>query len=91
MRRFSVLVSLILILPLFACSSIKTGKNIAIDSPLKKSRNNQSLSEARQEVEKSRRELDNCLASYSGDESKCRREKESYDEDVEEYVSLQTN
>ena len=91
MRRFSVLVSLILILPLFACSSIKTGKNIAIDSPLKKSRNNQSLSEARREVEKSRRELDNCLASYSGDESKCRREKESYDEDVEEYVSLQTN
>ena len=91
MLRRSILATLILILPLFACSSIKTGKNIAIDSPLKKSRKNQSLSEARQEVEKSRRELDNCLERYSGDESKCQREKESYDEDVEGYVSLQTN
>ncbi len=90
MRRFSILAILVLILPLFACGTFKSGKDIAIDSPLKESRKNQSLSKARQEVEKSRRELDNCLAKYSGDESKCQREKENYDADVEEYVSLQT-
>ena len=40
MLRRSILVTLILVLPLFACSSVKTGKNIAIDSPLKKSQTN---------------------------------------------------
>jgi hypothetical protein len=91
MIRRSILVISILILPLFACSSIKSGKSIAIDSPLKKSRTNKSLSEARQEVEKSRRELDNCLEEYSGDETKCKREKDNYNQDVEEYASLQAN
>jgi hypothetical protein len=91
MRRLSILGFLILILPLFACGTFKTGKDIAIDSPIKESRKNQSLSKVRQEVEKSRRELDNCLAKYSGDESKCQREKENYDTDVEEYVSIQAN
>ena len=87
----SILALLIMILPLAACSSIKSGKNIAIDSPLKESRTKQSLSEARQDVEKTRRDLDDCVANYSGDESKCAGEKERYDKAVEEYVSLQTN
>lgn len=91
MHRHSILVILIIILPLFACSTVKTGKDYAIGSPLKNSRNNKSLSEARQEVEKSRRELDDCLESYSGDESKCRSQKETYDQDVEEYATLQIN
>lgn len=91
MHRSFILASLILILPLFACGSFKSGKEIAIDSPIKESRKKQSLSKARQEVEKSRRELDNCLADYSGDETKCQRQKENYDSDVEEYVSLQAN
>jgi len=86
MRRFSILASFILIFTLFACGTFKTGKDIAIDSPIKESRKKQSLSKARQEVEKSRRELDNCLANYS-----CQREKENYNSDVEKYVSLQTN
>jgi len=91
MLRRSILLTLILALPLLACGSIKTGKNIAIDSPLKKSQTNKSLSEARQDVEKTRGELDSCLAGYSGDETKCKREKENYDQAVEEYVSYQTN
>jgi len=91
MLRRSIFVILIFVVPLFACSSMKTGKNIAIDSPLKKSQTNKSLSEARQDVEKTRGELDSCLAAYSGDETKCKREKENYDQAVEEYVSYQTN
>lgn len=91
MRHYSIILFLILILPLLACGSVKTGKDIAIDTPLKKSRNNQSLSEARQDVERTRRELDSCLASYSGDETKCARQKENYDNAVEDYVSYQTN
>lgn len=87
----SILLTLILVLPLLACGSLKTGKDIAIDSPLKKSRTNKSLSDARQDVEETRKELDSCMASYSGDETKCTREKENYDQAVEEYVSYQTN
>ncbi len=91
MHRHLILAILVIVLPLFACSTVKTGKDYAIDSPLKNSRNHKSLSEARQEVEKSRRELDDCLESYSGDESKCRNQKEAYDQDVEEYATLQIN
>ncbi len=90
MTRSIILIATIMFLPLFACGSVKTGKNYAIDSPLKTSRNNKSLSDARQQVEKSRRELDQCLERYSGDETKCQREKENYDRDVEEYATLQT-
>lgn len=91
MLRYSIIAILIFVLPLFACSTVKTGKDYAIDSPLKNSRNNKSLSDARQEVEKSRRELDDCLERYSGDATKCQREKENYDEDVENYADLQAN
>ena len=90
MTRVMIVFAIILILPLFACSSVKTGKDYAIDSPLKTSRTNKSLSDARKQVEKSRRELDNCLQQYSGDETKCQREKENYDRDVEEYATIQT-
>lgn len=90
LRRSILIGSLLIILPITACSSIKTGKNIAIDSPLKNSQKNKSLSDARQDVEKTRRELDNCMASYSGDETKCTAQKENYDQAVEEYVSYQT-
>ena len=90
MTRGLIIIAIILVLPLFACSSVKTGKNYAIDSPLKTSRTNKSLSDARKQVENSRRELDDCLQKYSGDETKCQREKENYDRDVEEYATLQT-
>ena len=91
MVRYWILLSLILVVPLFACSTAKTGKKYAIDSPLKSSRSQKSLSDARQDVERSRRELDDCLERYSGDETKCQREKENYDEDVEIYADLQAN
>ena len=91
-RVFSItLISAFLILPVLGCSTIKTGKDIAIDNPIDTSRNKKSLNEARQEVEKSRRMLDQCLENNSGDESRCQSQKASYDKDVEDYVSLQTN
>ncbi len=89
MRLLYITLTVISILPLFGCSTVKTGKDIAIDNPIAESRKKQSLSEARQEVEKSRRILDNCLEKNSGDESKCQTEKANYDKDVEAYVSLQ--
>lgn len=80
-----------LVFPVLGCSTFKTGKDIAIDNPIDESRKKKSLSEARQEVEKSRRILDQCLENNSGDESRCQGQKASYDKDVEDYVSLQTN
>lgn len=90
-RLILIALTVISILPIFGCSTIKTGKDIAIDNPIAESRKKQSLSEARQEVEKSRVALDNCLKKNSGDESRCQSEKTKYDKDVEAYVSLQTN
>lgn len=84
------LVSTCLIFPVLGCSTLKTGKDIAIDNPIDESRKKKSLSEARQEVEKSRRALDQCLENNSGDESRCQSQKANYDKDVEDYVSLQT-
>lgn len=97
MFRYVILTLIILLIlamivfPLLSCSTAKTGKKYAIDSPMKSSRNQKSLSDARQDVEKSRRILDECLERYSGDETKCQREKENYDEDVETYANLQAN
>lgn len=88
-RITAVLILLAVILPVAACNTLKTGKNIAIDNPLQESRTMQSLSEARQEVEKSRRALDKCMEASSGDVSRCQSQKAQYDKDVEAYVSLQ--
>lgn len=90
MRLPIILLSVILILPVLGCSTIKTGKNMAIDNPLQESRTKKSMSEARRDVKESRRLLDNCLAKNSGDESRCTAQKENYDRDVEVYVSIQT-
>lgn len=91
MRLLLTALAVLSVLPVLGCSTIKTGKDIAIDNPLAESRKKQSLSEARQEVEKSRTILDKCLAKHSGDETRCEREKANYDKDVEAYISLQTD
>lgn len=88
-RATATLILFALILPVAACSTIQTGKTMAIDNPLQESRTKQSLSQARQDVEKSRRALDECMKSSGGDETRCQSQKARYDEDVEAYVSLQ--
>jgi hypothetical protein len=62
---------------------------MAIDNPLQESRTKQSLSQARQDVEKSRRALDKCMEASGGDETRCQSQKAQYDKDVEAYVSFQ--
>ena len=90
-RLLLITITLIYMLPVMGCSTVKTGKDIAIDNPMAESKKNQSLSDARKEVEQSRRVLDQCLEANAGDETKCSTQKANYDKDVEEYVSLQTN
>lgn len=89
MRTALILLTAFLILPLLGCSTVKTGKTIAIDNPIEASRTKKSLSEARRDVKESRRLLDKCLQLNEGDETKCEAQKENYDRDVEIYVSLQ--
>ena len=89
MRRALILLSLIIILPAVGCSTVKTGKTIAIDNPIESSRNQKSLADARRDVKESRRLLDKCLEINEGDETMCEAQKENYDRDVEIYVSLQ--
>lgn len=90
-RLLLITAILITLLPVTGCNTFKTGKDIAIDNPLAESKKNQSLSEARKEVEQSRRLLDECIQANGGDETKCATQKANYDKDVEEYVSLQTD
>lgn len=90
-RLLLVTITLIALIPLAGCNTLKTGKDIAIDNPLAESNKKQSLSEARNEVKQSRRLLDECLEANGGDETKCETQKANYDKDVEEYVSLQSN
>lgn len=89
MRLTLLILTLILLSPLSGCSTLKTGKTIAIDNPIESSRTKKSLSDARRDVKESRRLLDKCLELNEGDETKCEAQKENYDRDVEVYVSLQ--
>ncbi|MGH7850842.1 MAG: hypothetical protein ACREOP_11125 [Thermodesulfobacteriota bacterium] len=92
MIRRILLISLtvISILPAVCCSTLKTGKDIAIDNPMSESKKKQSLNEARQAVEKSRSALDQCMNASAGDQTKCQGEKTAYDQDVQNYVSIQS-
>ena len=92
MIRRILLISLtvISILPAVCCSTLKTGKDIAIDNPMTESKKKQSLNEARQAVEKSRSALDQCMNASAGDQMKCQGEKTAYDQDVQNYVSIQS-
>lgn len=92
MIRRILLISLtvISILPAVCCSTLKTGKDIAIDNPMTESKKKQSLNEARQAVEKSRSALDQCMNASAGDQTKCQGEKTAYDQDVQNYVSIQS-
>ena len=89
MRYSLVILTIALIIPLFGCSTVKTGKKVAIDNPIESSRTKKSLSDARRDVKESRRLLDKCLEQNEGDETKCETQKENYDRDVEIYVSYQ--
>lgn len=92
MIRRILLISLtvVSILPAVCCSTLKTGKDIAIDNPMSESKKKQSLNDARQAVEKSRSALDRCMDASAGDQTKCQSEKSAYDQDVQNYVSLQS-
>ncbi len=92
MIRRILLISLtvVSVLPAVCCSTLKTGKDIAIDNPMNESKKKQSLNDARQAVERSRSALDKCLNANGGDQTKCQSEKSAYDQDVQNYVSIQS-
>jgi hypothetical protein len=89
-RLLLMSLTIVSILPAVCCSTLKQGKDIAIDNPMNESKKKQSLNEARQAVERSRSALDKCLDANSGDQTRCQGEKAAYDEDVKNYVSLQS-
>jgi hypothetical protein len=89
-RLVLIALTVLLILPAVGCNTIKTGKDIAIDNPMSESKKMQSLSDARQEVERSRYRLDQCMKANSGDETRCQSQKAAYDKSVQDYASLQT-
>lgn len=85
-RLLLISLTVVSILPAVCCSTLKTGKDIAIDNPMSESKTKQSLNDARQQVERSRYALDRCLDANSGDQTRCQSEKAAYDKDVESYV-----
>ncbi len=61
-----------------------------VDKPLDSSQRRQKLLDVRQEVEKSRKDYENCLKKNPDDQSSCENYKRSYEENVETYSSLQS-
>jgi hypothetical protein len=90
-RLLLISLTVVSILPAVCCSTLKEGKDIAIDNPMSESKTKQSLNDARQQVERSRYALDRCLDANSGDQTRCQSQKDTYDKDVADYVSLQTD
>ncbi|MFI5323869.1 MAG: hypothetical protein ACHQ6U_10130 [Thermodesulfobacteriota bacterium] len=92
-RLVLLMLTVILILPVVGCDTIKTGKDIATDAvgnPITETKKKHSLYDTRQEVEKTRYQLDQCVKANSGDQTKCESQKAAYDKSVQDYVSLQT-
>lgn len=90
MIKLLLLAASFTIIPLAGCGFYDTGREILVDKPLDSSQRRQKLLDARERVEKSRRDYENCLKKNSGDESKCENYKNAYNEDVETYGSLQS-
>jgi hypothetical protein len=88
-RRILVLISIIII-PLAGCGYYDTGKEMLVDKPLDSSKRKQELLNAREGVEKSRRDYENCLKKNPVDESTCESYKTTYEQNVETYSSLQS-
>jgi hypothetical protein len=88
--KLLLIVASFTITPLVGCGFYDTGKEILVDKPLASSQRTQKLLDARERVKESRRDYENCLKKNSGDESKCENYKNTYNQDVETYSSLQS-
>jgi hypothetical protein len=88
-RQILIVISIIII-PVAGCGYYDSGKEMLVDKPLDSSRRQQELLDARAGVEKSRRDYENCLNKNSEDESKCENFKTTYEQNVENYSSLQS-
>ncbi len=88
-RRILIVISIIII-PLAACGYYDTGKEMLVDKPMDSSKRRQKLLDAREGVEKSRRDYENCLKKNPADESTCENYKTTYEQNVETYSSLQS-
>ena len=71
------------------CSAYDAGNEILVENPLGSARTTQDLLDAREKVEKSRREYENCLEKNPDATSKCEARRRSYEKNVEEYSTLQ--
>ena len=90
MIRLVLIAISIIIIPLAGCGYYDTGKEMLVDKPLDSSQRRQKLLDAREKVEKSRRDYENCLRKNPNDVSICDNYKKVYDEDVETYSRLQS-
>jgi hypothetical protein len=88
--KLILILASITIIPAVGCGYYDTGKEILVDKPMDSSQRRQKLLDARERVEKSRRDYENCLKKNPEDESRCENYKTSYEKDVETYSSLQS-
>jgi hypothetical protein len=72
------------------CSAYDAGNEILVENPLESARTTQDLLDARENVEKSLREYENCLKKNPDDTSKCEARRKSYQKNGEEYNTLQS-
>ena len=90
MIRLVLIAISIIIIPLAGCGYYDTGKEMLVDKPLDSSQRRQKLLDAREKVEKSRRDYENCLKKNPQNEPTCESYKTTYEQNVETYSSLQS-
>lgn len=90
---------IILVILMMGCGYVdkskEAGKDLAEDlkigNPIEEANRKESLTETREDVERSKHEYQQCLKRNSGDESACTKLKAEYEENTERYMEIQKN
>ncbi len=75
---------------LLSCSSIQKSKDYINDnSPLKEAGRKENLTQAREDVKKSKKAYMKCMNENDEDVYNCVPQREQYDKDTDRYIELQ--
>lgn len=91
MKKYAFLA---IILMLSGCGMFEGTKedlaeDVKFDNPMTEANRKEALYEAREDVNKARRQYNKCLEENNNSESACSQEKEAYEKTTERYMEIQ--
>ena len=85
-----LLLSAALLMLVFGCSSVEKSKEfMSENNPLKEASKKENLTQAREDVKRSKKAYLKCMDENDQDVYECVPEREEYDSDTERYIQLQ--